>query len=58
MEEVFLPAAKPITIKRHTDDEISREQRPLMLQQEAPDTQRAQIAYYRSGNPQVASYNL
>lgn len=58
MEEVFVQAPKPITVYRRSEDEISREQRPLTLPNEAPDTSRAQIAYYRSGTPHVASYNL
>lgn len=58
MEEVFVQQPKAITVQRRTQDDISREQQPLIIPQEAPDTQRAQIAYYRSGQPQVPSYNL
>jgi hypothetical protein len=57
MEEIIVPAPKPLAVRRHTEDEFTREQRGLLLNQDAPDTQRAQVAYYRSGNPQVPSYN-
>ena len=58
MEVTYLPQPKSQTGTLHRDDEISRQQKVYVGANAHTDTQKAHIAYYRSGTDDVPSYNL
>ena len=57
MEEQLLKPPEVKKIVEHSEDEISTPNQPETIEPAPLQTQRAQIAYYRSQVEQVPSYN-